>query len=344
MALCFFAAPSPDWLLYGVTLLCIANVVNEFASVNYNAILPNISTPTTVGRIGGIGWASGYFGGIVALLIVLFGFIGMGGTPGFLGIPHEDSLHIRAVAIFSGLWFAGLSIPLFISLTRRDQQAKTTSGATAPAPKLSFIGSYKELGKTIARLYRNAPQTLYFLIASAVFRDGLVGIFTFGGILAAGTFGFSTTDVILFAIAGNVVAGVGALIGGRLDDRLGPKRVIMLSLIGILLVDIPLLFSQTPLTFWICGLALCSFVGPAQSASRTYLSRLTPAGQEGEIFGLYSTTGRATSFLAPALFTLFVSLLGAQIWGILGILTVITLGLLLLIPLKPAPMHRPVSE
>lgn len=339
MAACFFVAPDPSFLLLGVGLICAANVVNEFAVVNYNALLPELSTPASVGRISGFGWACGYFGGIIALGIVLVAFIGLGADTGVLGIPAEGAYNVRSVALFAAAWCAVLSTPLLLALRRRDAAARLHPSAqqNAGGKRESLAASYQRLWGTLKRLYRTSPQTLYFLVASAVFRDGLTGVFTFGGVLAAGTFGFATTDVIIFAIVGNIVAGLGALLGGKLDDALGPKRVILASLLGILLAAAPLLVFRSAATFWICGLALCAFVGPAQSASRTYLARLTPAGQEGEIFGLYSTTGRATSFLAPALFTLFVSMLGAQIWGIVGIMAVIALGLILTLPLSPAP-------
>jgi UMF1 family MFS transporter len=191
--------------------------------------------------------------------------------------------------------------------------------------------SYRQLWATLRRLYRDAPQTLWFLLSSAVFRDGLNAVFTFGGVIAAGTFGFTLPEVIVFAIVGNVAAGVGALVGGRLDDRVGPKRVIVASLVCILLAGTPLLFLEGTAAFWVCGLLLCLFVGPAQSASRTFLGRLTRTGHEGALYGLYATTGRAVSFLAPTLFAVFVSVLGAQRWGILGILLVIGAGLLLLL-------------
>lgn len=337
MALCFFVAPSESYLYLGVALIALGNIMNEFATVNYNAILPQISTPHTVGRISGIGWASGYFGGIVALAIVLVFFIGLGSNTGLLGIPSNDALNIRAVAVFCAVWATALSIPLLVSMRRRDRLNPPL--AQASTERMSFKDSYKELFSTIRRLFKQAPQTLYFLFASAIFRDGLTGVFTYGGIFAAGTFGFTTTQVVIFAIAGNVVAGIGALIGGKLDDVIGPKMVIIISLAGVLCAATPLLFSQEQIMFWICGLLLCSFVGPAQSASRTYLSRLTPRGQEGEIFGLYSTTGRAASFLAPALFALFMNLLGAQIWGIVGIMVVIALGLGMVLPLTAAPQR-----
>lgn len=338
MAACFFVAPDPSFLLLGMGLICAANVVNEFAVVNYNALLPELSTPASVGRISGFGWACGYFGGIIALGIVLVAFIGLGSDTGMLGIPAEGAYNVRSVALFAAAWCAVLSTPLLIAMRRRDAaRLHSHPLQDAGGKRESLAASYRRLWGTLKRLYRTSPQTLYFLVASAVFRDGLAGIFTFGGVLAAGTFGFATTDVIIFAIVGNIVAGLGALLGGKLDDALGPKRVIIASLIGILLAAAPLLVFRSPVAFWICGLALCAFVGPAQSASRTYLAQLTPAGQEGEIFGLYSTTGRATSFLAPTLFTLFVSLLGAQIWGIVGIMAVIALGLVLTLPLSPAP-------
>jgi UMF1 family MFS transporter len=321
-ALCFFVLPEAPYLYLGVGLLALANVFDEFAVVNYNAMLPGIAGRAHIGRVSGLGWATGYFGGIVALSIVLFGFV----SPGLLGIPEEDALNVRAVALFSGLWIALFSLPVLLVV---PETAHPRSG-----PRPSVAASYRQLWRTLRELYRDARQTLWFLLASAVFRDGLTAVFTFGGVIAAGTFGFTLTEVIVFAIVGNVAAGVGALVGGRLDDRVGPKRVIVASLVGILLAASPLLFLGSTAAFWVCGLLLCLFVGPAQSASRTFLGRLTTAGQEGTLYGLYATTGRAVSFLAPTLFAVFVSVLGAQRWGILGILLVITAGLLLLLGVR----------
>ncbi|MDT0190468.1 MFS transporter [Rothia terrae] len=335
MALCFFVYPDPKFLWFGVTLIALANVVNEFAVVNYNALLPRISTPATVGKISGIGWACGYFGGIIALVLVMVLFI----KPGILPLPEGDgSLIYRSIALFSALWCVVFSLPLLLSLRGESARTRQTSVKDAvPGGLAGIINAYKHLFNTVKRLYRTTPSTLYFLVTSAIFRDGLNGVFTFGGVLAAGSFGFSANEIIIFAIAGNVVAGIGALIGGSLDDKLGPKNVILGSLIGVLIAATPILFLDGKPVFWVCGLALCAFVGPAQSAARTYLARVSPPGEEGELFGLYSTTGRAASFLAPALFGLFVGLLGAQVWGVIGIMVVIALGLAMVLPLKPAP-------
>ena len=315
-ALCFLVRPDEPFLYLGVALLALANVFDEFAVVNYNAMLPGIAGRAHIGRVSGLGWATGYFGGILALAIVLFGFV----SPGLLGLPEEDALNVRAVAVFSGLWIALFSIPVLLVVPeiRPDRPQ---------AARESVAASYRRLWAMLRELWRDAPQTLWFLLSSAVFRDGLTAVFTFGGVIAAGTFGFTLTEVIV----GNVAAGVGSLVGGRLDDRLGPKPVIVASLVGVLLAGTPLLFLDGTAAFWVCGLALCLFVGPAQSASRTFLGRLTSSGQEGALYGLYATTGRAVSFLAPTLFAVFVSVLGAQRWGILGILLVVGAGLLLLL-------------
>ncbi|MGO4119496.1 MFS transporter [Arthrobacter sp. YAF16] len=341
--LCFFVFPRPEFLLLGVTLIALGNVFFEFAGVNYNAMLAQISTPANIGKISGFGWASGYLGGIVALLIVLQLFV----QPSFewFGASTEESLNIRLVAVFSALWFLVFAIPVMLAVPEVPKARQSGLG---------FFASYSLLVRRIRAIYRTSPHTIYFLLASAIFRDGLAAVFTFGGIIAAGTFGFELKQVIFFAIFGNVVAAVGALLGGLLDDRVGPKAVIIGSLIGLLIAGSVLLalgngnysfFGMDwagSTTFWVFGLFLCLFVGPAQSSSRAYLARLAPHGESGELFGLYATTGRAVSFLAPALFTLCIAVATplvapgeAQRWGILGIMVVLLAGLLVMLPVKP---------
>jgi UMF1 family MFS transporter len=342
--LCFFVFPRPEFLLLGVTLIALANVFFEFAGVNYNAMLAQISTPKNIGKVSGFGWGMGYLGGIVALLIVLQLFV----QPSFdwFGASTKDGLNIRLVALFCARWFMVVAVPVLFAVP----EVARTKQSTGPG----FLASYGLLARRIRAIYKTSPHTIYFLLASAVFRDGLAAVFTFGGIIAAGTFGFELKEVIVFAIFGNVVAAIGATIGGFLDDRVGPKAVIMGSLIGLLVAGTVILvlgggnyvffgvFWAGSTTFWIFGLILCLFVGPAQSASRAYLARLAPHGKSGELFGLYATTGRAVSFLAPALFTLCITLAAplvapgeAQRWGILGILVVLLAGLLVLLPVKP---------
>lgn len=190
----------------------------------------------------------------------------------------------------------------------------------------------------VRHLWGADRSALFFLVSSAIFRDGVSGIFTFGGILAMGTFGFTLQQSMMFAIIGNLSAGIGALFAGRLDDYVSSKRVIVASLSWIIAAALPLLFLTDQAAFWVCGLLVCLAVGPAQASSRSYLARIVAQGAEGSLYGLYATTGRGLSFLAPMSFWLSVSLLGAQRWGIVGILTLIALGLALLLPL-PNPQR-----
>lgn len=342
-ALCFFVFPRPELLLLGVALIAAANIFFEFAGVNYNAMLAQISTPSSVGRVSGFGWAMGYVGGIAALVIVLVAFV----QPVFewFGSNTAEGLNIRLVAVFSALWFLAFALPVMFSVPEVPRQKN--------ADKLGFLASYGLLFRRIKAIYRTSPHTIFFLLASAIFRDGLAAVFTFGGIIAAGTFGFELSEVILFAIVGNVIAAIGAVIGGFFDDRVGPKLVIIAALIGLLIAGtaITVLGASTyevfgsewsgDTTFWVFGLLLTLFVGPAQASSRAYLARLSPRGEEGEMFGLYATTGRAVSFLAPALFSLFIGIFGEQRFGIIGILVVLLAGLLVLLPVKPPAKVTP---
>ena len=328
-ALMFFVEGKPAFFLLGVGLVSVGTIFYEIATVNYNAMLIQVSTPRTIGKVSGLGWGAGYLGGIVLLLFVLLGLVGLtADSGGFLGVPHDDGLNIRIIAVIAALWTLAFSLPILFTVPEISVENRRV--------RVGFFHSYVVLFRDVANLWRESRNTVLFLISSALFRDGLVGVFTFGGILAQGTFGFSSSQVIIFAIAANVVAGVSTLISGLFDDRFGAKPVIVVSLVGLIIAGLGVFFAHDlgSNAFWVGGLILCLFVGPAQSASRTFLGRITPAGREGEVFGLYATTGRAVSFLAPLLFTTFVAVSGAQYWGILGIVIVLFVGLVLLIPVK----------
>jgi len=330
MAAMVFVEGTPQYLVLGATLVAVGNVFFEFASVNYYAMLNQVSTRENVGRVSGFGWGMGYVGGIVLLLLLLVLFIQNFGDPdagGLLAVSKEGGLNIRLAVLASAVWFGVFAIPVLLRVPEIPAQSRHV--------RVGFFRSYAVLWKTLRSLWRDSREVLLFLVASAVFRDGLAGVFTFGAIIAAQVFGFSSTEVLYFAVAANVVAGVSTMVSGRLDDRFGPKRVIIVSLIGLIVLGGVILFigsSQT--AFWAAGLGLGVFVGPVQSASRSFLARVTPEGREGEIFGLYATTGRAVSFLAPGLFALFVSVTGDTRLGIIGLVLILAAGLLLMIPVK----------
>lgn len=330
MAAMFFVEGTPAYLILGATLLAVGNVFFEFASVNYYAMLTQVSTRENIGRVSGFGWGMGYVGGIVLLLLLLVLFIQSFSNPdagGLLAVSKEGGLNIRIAILASALWYAVFAIPVLVRVPEIPAQRRQV--------RVGFFRSYVVLWGTLRSLWRESRQVLLFLVASAVFRDGLTGVFTFGAIIAAQVFGFSSTEVLYFAVAANVVAGISTFVAGRFDDRFGPKRVILASLICLIVLGTTMLFIGTSQAgFWIVGLGLCAFVGPVQSASRSFLARVAPEGREGEIFGLYATTGRAVSFLAPGLFALFVGITGDTRLGILGIVLILGAGLLLMLPVK----------
>ncbi len=334
IGLMFFVKEAPAYLPLGLVLLAVGTLFFEIASVNYNAMLSQVSSKRTVGRVSGFGWSMGYFGGIVLLLILYFGFIHP--DVGLFGVTDKDGLSVRVSMAIAALWMAGFSIPVLLSVPEPPITV-ASSGERGIAAFFVRIGkSYARLVRDIGGLWKISRRTVWFLIASAVFRDGLTGVFTYGGVLAAVAFGFSSSDVIIFAIAANVVAGVSTVIVGRLDDVLGPKPVMVGALVGAVIAGLCVFVFHSGGTtvFWVFGLLMCIFVGPAQSASRSFLARVIPAGHEGEVFGLYQTTGKAATVLAPLLFTLFVTLFHSSIYGIIGIVIVLAVGLALLIPIK----------
>jgi UMF1 family MFS transporter len=314
-------------LVLGIALLAVANITFELASVHYNALLPRVATPATLGRISGIGWGAGYVGGIVLLLVLFVGFINP--EVGWFGVTGEDGWNIRVAVLLSALWFGAFAVPVLLAVPDEPADA-------ARQRRPGVAESYRRLAADVRDLWRTSRSTVLFLLASAVYRDGLAGVFTFGAVIASGTFGFSASEVVVFAIAANVVAGVATVLAGLLDDRVGPRALIVASLVGLVVAGVATfaLADRGTTVFWVCGLLLCVFVGPAQSASRSLLTRVAPPGRESQIFGLYATTGRAASFLAPTAFATFVAIAGSQRWGILGLVLVIAAGLAALLPLR----------
>ncbi len=330
----FFVRDEWSYLWLGLVLMAAGAVFMEFAYVSYNAMLQQISTPATIGKISGIGWATGYVGGIVVLLASYVLFISP--DVGLFGVGDEGGLRYRVLAIVVAVWFAAWSIPVLVAVPE-----------IPPNPAIARVGfwaSYGVLWRDVKALFRADANAVWFLVASAIYRDGLTAIFTFGAVLAVSVYGLSAGDVILFGVVANVVAAIGAFAGGAIEDRVGPKKVIMTSLIALMVSSTVLLFSSGVTMFWVFGLLLTLWVGPAQASSRSYLARLAPAGREGQMFGLYATTGRAASFLAPALFFAFGAVFHTDRAGIVAIALVLTVGAILLHRVKPPPWQQPKTS
>jgi UMF1 family MFS transporter len=313
----------PEYLWPGLALLAGTAACSDLASVPYNAMLRQLSTPETSGRISGFGWASGYVGSVVLLAVVYLGFIsGKGDTRGFLQLSTADGVNVRAATVLASGWFLVFALPLLLTAHRLPSLTEVT------APMAGLLGGYRRLWSDLAAEWRRDHNLVYFLLASAVFRDGLVGVFTFGAVLGVNVYRVSAANVLIFGMAASVVAAVGAVLGGLVDDRIGSKPVIVGSLALIVALALTLMALSGPRAFWICGLLLCLFIGPVQSSARTLLLRMSRHGQEGVAFGLYTMTGRAVSFLAPWLFSVFVDVFHAVRAGMGGLCLVLGVGLL----------------
>jgi UMF1 family MFS transporter len=320
------------YLWPGLVLLACSAALSDLATVPYNAMLRGLSTAGTSGRLSGFGSAAGYFGSVVLLLIVYLGFIeGDGDNRGALALPHDDGQNVRAAVLLTAAWFMLFALPLLIT-------SKVIEAGERP-PTVGVFGAYRALWIEVKGEWHRDHNVVYYLVASAIFRDGLTGVFSFGAVLGVTVFGVSPADVLLFGVCACVIAAIGAVVGGLLDDRIGSKPIIVGSLAAMLVVGLALLNLSGVVAFWICGLLLCLFVGPTQSSARTMMMRMSTEGKEGVAFGLYTTTGRAVSFLAPMLFFTFIDVFGANRAGLGGLLTVLAIGLIAIICVR-APTRR----
>lgn len=323
-SLFFIRNDAPVYFWLGLIGLAVGSVTIQFAEVNYFAQLNQVATEDKVGRVSGLGWSAGYFGGIVLLLVCYFGFVS--GEGGGLGLNTEGGWNIRLVALLAAAWFGLSAIPVLLRVPEIAPSGERTGGVAA---------SYRELWRTVVTLWREDRNAFAFLFASAIFRDGLSAVFSFGAVLGVSVYGLSPGDVLIFGVAANVAAALGAVAGGLIDDHVGPKAIILTCLAILTLMAGIMFVAQGPTAFWICGLILCLCVGPAQASARGFLARVAPPGREGEMFGLYATTGRAVAWLTPFLFGVFVSLLGqGDRGGVLAIGLVLLVGALVLIPVK----------
>ncbi|HTX96377.1 MAG TPA: MFS transporter [Mycobacterium sp.] len=338
----FFVRDRPGYLWAGLVLLGATAACGDLASVPYNAMLRQLSTPHTAGRISGLGWAAGYVGSVLLLLLIYLGFIAGSGsgpdaTRGLLRVPLHDGLYVRAAMLMAAAWLAVLAVPLLLVAHRLSDPA-------AVHQPTSMLGGYRKLWTEMTAEWRRDRNLVYFLGASAMFRDGLTAIFAFGAVLGVNVYGISRGNVMIFGLVASVVAAVGAVLGGFIDHRIGSKPVIVGSLAGIVVLGLTLMLLSGSAAFWICGLLLCMFIGPSQSSSRALLLQMAKHGREGVAFGLYTMTGRAVSFVAPWLFSLFVDGFGAVRAGLGAISLVLIAGLLGMLMVRVPARGAVVAE
>lgn len=330
-ALLWFAEPDPAYVIYTLVLVAIASIAFELSGVFYNAMLPGVAPRPYLGRVSGWGWGLGYIGGLACLAFALVTLIQA--DPPWFGLSEDNAENVRATALLVAIWFGVFSLPLF--LFTHDEPSTGVGTVRAVREGLST------LVRTIAGLF-STPDALRFLIASALYRDGLVTLFAVGGLYAAGTFGMSFDQILIFAIGLNVTAGLGAVGFAWLDDWIGSKRTVLISLAGLIVFGSATLAISDATMFIALALALGLFVGPAQAASRSLMARLSPRRLETEMFGLYALTGKSLAFLGPILFAAATDLFDSQRAGMSTIILFwLAGGALLLTVREPKTAAKP---
>ena len=315
------APDQPYAIPLALGLFVLANTAYEIGIVFYNAYLPEIGPAEKTGRLSGYGWGLGYAGGILCLLTALLTLVN--DTPWFQ-ISPATGLQYRATNLLTALWFLCFSLPFFLLAPRqpRSRQAGPTVAST--------VG---DLAATLQRL-RRFPRIGRFLLAHLIYNDGLVTLFAFGGIYAAGTFGMTISQVVVFGIVLNIAAGLGALFFGHLDDAIGGRRTILLTLAGLTLATIGAALAPTRTWFWLAAIGVGIFVGPNQSASRSLMGRLTPPEHLAQFYGLFTLSGKITAFMGPLLLGTATALFHSQRAGIATIIPFFVLGGLILWPVR----------
>ncbi len=308
-ALLFF--PVQGQVLMALTLFVIANICFELGTVFCNAYLPEIASPAKTGKVSGYAWGLGYFGGLIALVLCLFLFV-QTENPLF-GFDANNGENIRATNLLVALWFLIFSLPLFFVVKEKKSESGSLKSVVA-----TVFGSLKNTISEIKK-YQTVKQ---FLVARLVYNDALITVFAFGGIYAASTIGFTFNEIMMLGVVLNLLAGVGAVTFGLIDDKVGSEKVIKWSVLFLMIAcviaflspEIPVFLKSLYGTdampdwinsknlFWLAAILIGLFSGPNQSSSRSLMARLTPAEKRNEFFGFYAFSGKSTSFIGPLLF------------------------------------------
>jgi UMF1 family MFS transporter len=285
-ALLWFIRPGPADAMLALALVGIATVCSEITGVFYNAMLPELAPPGRIGLLSGIAWGAGYLGGIVCLGACLFVLINP--VPPLFGLDAHTAEPVRATALLAGAWILVFAWPLLV-----------TAGRGGGLPwRIALTRGLAGLKDTLRDALADRAL-VRFLLARMLYTDGLTTLFAFGAIYAAGQFGMDTKQVLLLGILLNLTGGIGAVVFAFVDDWIGPKPTVLISLAALCGLSTAILLVEHVSTFWVLAMGLGVFVGPAQAASRSLMARMAPAEARNAQFGLFALSGRVTGFVGP---------------------------------------------
>lgn len=323
-ALLWFAEPTTDAIVLAIALVILANIGFEFGIVFNNAMLGDIVEEDRLGRMSGWAWGLGYFGGLAALFVMLFGFIQT--EQPLFGVSTENAANVRMVGPLVALWFAVFIMPLLLFTPDRPRSA---------LPLGERVGrGFASLRATLSGLTGEHANAVRFLIARMIYNDGLVIVFALGGVYAAGRFDMGQAELIQFGIVLNVTAGLGAFAFAWFDDWQGSKTAIVVALIGLAVAGTGAVVVDDVTWFWVWGAVLGIFVGPAQAASRSFMARIAPPEMRTEFFGLFALSGKATAFFGPISAATVTAVSGSQSMGLGTAVVFFLVGLGLLLTVR----------
>lgn len=326
-ALLWFVRPSPESIPLALVFIAIGVFGSDCALIFYNAMLPRLAGADRIGRWSGWSWGLGYAGGLLCLAASLVFFINP--TQSWIDFDRNAAEHIRATCLFVAGWYLLLALPLFFLTPGAERRVTTLSeGLTAGLRQL----------RDIVREVRRYASLIRFLLARMLYTDGVGTLFVFGGVYAAGSFAMDERQILLFGIAMNITAGVGAFTFGWIDDWLGARRTILIALMGLILPGTAILLVESASAFWFLALLLGVFVGPVQTASRSYMARVAPENLQNQVFGFYALSGKATAFLGPLLVGWLTHYSGSQRFGMSAIVFLLLAGFILMLRV---PEERP---
>lgn len=312
----------PGDVVLGMVLFVLGMIGFESGYVFYNAFLPDVSTPSTIGRVSGWAWAIGYIGGLAALAMCRPWISGELRRPDG-SIAPDVVAGYQVSFVLVAVFFLVFAMPAFLFLKESPPRERLHG-----ARDVLTVGFRRVLDTLIhLRRYR---ETAKFVLASLFFNDGITTVISFSAIYATVTFGFTGGDLVVLFLILNVVAFPGALVAGYLADRIGPKRTIVLSLFLWIGVVITGAAAQTRVGFYLMASGAAIGMGSTQAVGRSFMAQLTPPERENEFFGFYVLSGKFASMFGPLVFGLISHWTGSQRAAVLSLLPFFVLGLIVL--------------